>query len=159
MTVTQLLKEYKVVYIGLLLGFLFKVIFNIPMMHLFNNLGLYPFYGSITTSILGFLISSLLCLTYVVFKYRINLKPTVKVGLKLFLGVAIMVGVMYLMHLIGLPLQTDNRLLSLGIAILYSGIGGSIYLLYMQYTNCLEDIFGKDNMVRIKNTLKKFKLR
>jgi O-antigen/teichoic acid export membrane protein len=159
MTVSQLLKEYKVVYGGLVLGFLFKLFLNIPMMHLFNDLGLLPFYGSITTSILGFFISSLLCLTYCAIKYKINLMPTLKVGGKIFIGVSLMVGSMYLLHVFGLPLSIKNRMISLAIAIFYAAVGGIVYLLFMQFTNSLVDIFGKENVDRIKKKLSKFNLR
>ena len=159
MTVTQLLKEYKIVYIGLVLGFLFKVFANIPMMHLFNSMGLLPFYGSISTSILGFFISAMFCLIYVTVKYKINLKPTLKVGGKILIGVLLMVGSMLLVHLIGLPLKVDNRILSLVIAVVYAGIGGIVYLLFLQLTKSIEDIFGKENVTRIQKKLAKFKLK
>ena len=159
MTVAQLLKEYKVVYGGLVAGFLFKLFLNIPMMHLFNNMGLLPFYGSITTSILGFLISALLCLTYCAIKYKINLMPTFKVGGKILIGVLLMVGSMYLLHILGLPLAVENRMISLAIAIFYAGVGGIVYLAFMQVTKSVEDIFGTENVDRIKKKLAKFKLR
>lgn len=159
MTVAQLLKEYKVVYGGLVIGFLFKLLLNIPMMHLFNNMGLLPFYGSITTSILGFLISSLLCLTYCAIKYKINLTPTFKVGGKIVIGVLLMVGSMYLLHILGLPLSVKNRMISLAIAIFYAGVGGLVYVAFMQATKSVEDIFGAENVARIKKKLAKFSIR
>ena len=154
MTVAQLLKEYKLVVIGLITGFLFKLLFNIPMMHLFNSLGIYPFYGSISTSILAFLITSGFVMFYVIKKYKLNIKPTIKVLTNILLGLFLMVLVMSIMKII-IPFNYKDRLISLLILVIYSFVGGFIYLFYMYISRTINKIFGKDNVDKIISKIKR----
>ena len=154
MTVAQLLKEYKLVVIGLITGFLFKLLFNIPMMHLFNSLGIYPFYGSISTSILAFLITSGFVMFYVIKKYKLNIKPTIKVLTNILLGLFLMVLVMSIMKII-IPFNYKDRLISLLILVIYSFVGGFIYLFYMYISRTINKIFGKENVDRIISKIKR----
>lgn len=152
MTIAQLLKEYKLVVIGLITGFLLKLCLNIPMMHLFNAIGLYPFYGAISTSILSFIIISTLVLIIITRKYKISLRHAGKVSKNLFIGIFLMLLFMSIMTIV-IPFNLSNRFMSLLIAVLYAGVGGSIYAGYMYYTKTVHDIFGKDNIERIMNKI------
>ena len=154
MTVAQLMKEYKLVVIGLISGFLFKVLLNVPMMYLFNALGIYPFYGSISTSILAFILTSSFVMFYVVKKYKINIKPAIKVFGNILLGLFLMLLVMSVMKII-IPFRYNDRLLSLLIVVIYSLVGGSVYLFYMYISRTINKIFGKENVDRIMNKLKR----
>ena len=155
MTISQLLKEYKLVYVGLIIGFLMKVSLNIPMMYLFNTIGR-PFYGSIATSILSFVTASMFCLLIIKRKYKISLKPTLKVFVNILGGVALMLLVMFIMKII-FPFKLDNRLLSLLMAVVYAFVGGGVYLAFMYITKTLESIFGEANLRKIRNFLKRRK--
>lgn len=53
----QGLYKTKLIYISVILGLLVNVILDIPLMLLFNKLGIYPFYGAITATVCGYLIS------------------------------------------------------------------------------------------------------
>ena len=155
MTISQLLKEYKLVYVGLIIGFLMKVSLNIPMMYLFNTIDR-PFYGSIATSILSFVTASMFCLLIIKKKYKISLKPTLKVFMNIICGVALMLLVMFIMKII-FPFKLDNRLISLLMAVVYALVGGGTYLGFMYFTKTFEGIFGEDNIRKIRNFLKRKK--
>ena len=156
MTITQLLKEYKYVVAGLIFGFLFKLCLNIPMMHLFNHFGIAPFYGAISTSILAFITTSMLVLTIMIKKYKLNLKPTLKVFKNIILGVILMLVVMFVMKII-LPFNLDNRMMSLVLAGIYAAAGGLIYVFFMYFTKTIHAIFGREAVNNIINKIKKRK--
>ena len=156
LTITQLMKEYKYVVIGLILGFVTKVSLNLPMMALFNKLGIYPFYGAIATTILGFGLSSLFCLILVIKKHNLNIMSTFKELGNIIVGVILMLGVMFIMRMF-IPLYVENRLLSMAVAVLYAAVGGSVYLLYMIKTKTFERILGESILKKIKDKLQKKK--
>lgn len=152
-TTMQILKEYKMVLITLVTGFLVKFALNIPLMHLFNNIGIYPFYGAITATILGFLTSTLISTIHMKRKFNLDYKSTFKQSKHIFIGVILMLGVMLLTTLI-IPLKVNSRVLSLVIAIIYAIIGGGVYLFYTYKTKTLENVFGEELFNKIKRKLK-----
>ena len=155
-TTMQLLKEYKMVLFTLIVGFLIKSTLNIPLMHLFNELNIYPFYGAITATILGFITSAIISSIHIKRKFGINYQPTFKALKNIIIGVIIMLIVMYITTYI-IPLQVEGRLLSFIIAVVYAIIGGAAYLFYMYKSKTLENVFGKQFLNKIKAKLRKAK--
>ena len=155
-TTMQLLKEYKMVLFTLIVGFLIKSTLNIPLMHLFNELNIYPFYGAITATILGFITSAIISSIHITRKFGINYQPTFKALKNIIIGVIIMLIVMYIATYI-IPLQVEGRLLSFIIAVVYAIIGGAAYLFYMYKSKTLENVFGKQFLNKIKAKLRKAK--
>ena len=155
-TTMQLLKEYKMVLFTLIVGFLIKSTLNIPLMHLFNELNIYPFYGAITATILGFITSAIISSIHIKRKFGINYQPTFKALKNIIIGVIIMLIVMYIATYI-IPLQVEGRLLSFIIAVVYAIIGGAAYLFYMYKSKTLENVFGKQFLNKIKAKLRKAK--
>ena len=155
-TILQLLKQYKMVFISLIVGFLTKLSLNIPLMYLFNELGIYPFYGAITATILGFSISALISAIYINRKFHISYMSTIKELKNIVIGVALMLVSLFTLELV-FPLTIKSRLLSLFFAGVYGVVGGGIYLFYAYKSGLLERIFGKSLFEKIKNRLKRKK--
>ena len=153
LTITQLMREYKTVIISLILGFLTKVLLNLPMMKLADSLGIYPFYGAIACTILGFLVSSTVALTTVLVKHNISIKQAFKELLNILVGVGLMILTMFILRMF-VPLYVKSRLFSVLIVTLYTIVGSSVYLIYMYKTKAIDRIAGKDI---INKVLKKIK--
>ena len=152
-TTMQLLKEYKMVFFTLIVGLLIKSTLNIPLMYLFNNLGIYPFYGAITATILGFLTSAIISTIHIKRKFNINYKTTISEAKNIIIAVTLMLAVMFATTYI-IPLKVEGRLLSFVIAVIYALIGGTVYLIYTYKTKTLENVFGKKFLNKITNKLK-----
>ena len=152
-TTMQLLKEYKMVFFTLIVGLLIKSTLNIPLMYLFNNLGIYPFYGAITATILGFVTSAIISTIHIKRKFNINYKTTMLEAKNIIFGVILMLAVMFATTYI-IPLKVEGRLLSFVIAVIYALIGGTVYLIYTYKTKTLENVFGKKFLNKITNKLK-----
>ncbi len=152
-TTMQLLKEYKMVFFTLIVGLLIKSTLNIPLMYLFNNLGIYPFYGAITATILGFVTSAIISTIHIKRKFNINYKTTISEAKNIIIAVTLMLAVMFATTYI-IPLKVEGRLLSFVIAIIYALIGGTVYLIYTYKTKTLENVFGKKFLNKITNKLK-----
>lgn len=152
-TTMQLLKEYKMVFFTLIIGLLIKSALNIPLMYLFNNLGIYPFYGAITATILGFVTSAIISTIHIKRKFNIDYKTTMLEAKNIIFGVILMLAVMFAMTYI-IPLKVKGRLLSFVIVVIYALIGGSVYLIYTYKTKTLENVFGKKFLNKITSKLK-----
>lgn len=152
-TTMQLLKEYKMVFFTLIIGLLIKSALNIPLMYLFNNLGIYPFYGAITATILGFVTSAIISTIHIKRKFNIDYKTTISEAKNIIIAVTLMLAVMFATTYI-IPLKVEGRLLSFVIAVIYALIGGIVYLIYTYKTKTLENVFGKKFLNKITNKLK-----
>ena len=69
-TVLQTLKDYKSVLISLCIGVLIKLILNISLLRGFMLINLPPYYGVITATIIGYLVSFISCLIILKYKYQ-----------------------------------------------------------------------------------------
>lgn len=153
-TITQVMKEYKTVFICLIAGMLIKVLFNIPFLYGFHKMGLPAFYGSISATILGFLISSIICMIVLRKKYKLSYEHTIKELINIFFAVVTMALVISLLKYI-IPITTTNRFLAIGIVSVYTLIGALIYFGITLKTNTITNIFGNGILNTIKNKIKR----
>lgn len=154
-TTVQILKDYKMVFISLISGFITKLILNIPLLYGFHKMGLPAYYGAITATILGYLVCAFICLTFLNKKYKVDYEETLKRLLDVIYAVLVMAIVLLLLKVF-FPLTTTNRLLNILIIIIYTIIGGIIYLGITIKNGSLYKVFGNDIIVKI---IKKFKNR
>lgn len=154
-TITQLLKEYKMVFIGLISGLLIKLCLNVPLMYAFNNMGLPAFYGAITGSILGFSISAIIMLLFINKKYKVSYEDTIKELFNMIIASIIMSVVICILRLF-IPEVVSSRMMNIFIILFYTIVGAIVYFIVTLKTNTIANIFGKEF---INNILRKLKLR
>lgn len=147
-TIVQVLKDYKTVFISLLAGAGLKLLLNVSLMNSFNKMGLPPFYGNISATIIGYLVSLIICLYVLHKKYNINYEITLKETINI-----ICATVMMSITLLGLrfiiPQVSSNRLLNIPIIAIYTLLGALIYFLVIYKTKSLHVIFGENNLNKI----------
>ena len=153
-TILQLLKEYKQVFICLLTGLLTNALLNIPLLYAFHNMGLPAYYGSTTSTILGYFAFSYLALRYIGKKYKISYEETIKRVINIFLITLVMVICLLIMKYI-FPITTTSKILNMLYVLLFSGIGVVIYFTIMFKSRLVYDIFGRGNIEKIFNKLKR----
>ncbi len=151
--IIQSLNEYKKMFIFLSIGLLVKIIFNIPLMHSFHTLGFHASYGVVSSTIIGVLVSSILILHFLHKKIKINYEDTLKKVIDIIFASMIMAIVVLALQFI-IPINVTNRLLALGLVVLYSLIGFSIYFYITIKSNTLYEIFGNDIIYKILIKLK-----
>lgn len=154
-TILQLLKEYKQVFICLLTGLLTNAILNIPLLYAFHNMGLPAYYGSTTSTILGYVACSFLALHYINKKYDVSYEETINRIISIFITtmvvVIVLLGLKYF-----IPFDSTSRIFSIIYVLLFSIIGAVLYFVLMFRSKLVYDIFGKGNVDKI---LKKFRKR
>lgn len=148
-TITQVLKYYKVVFISLFSGLVLKSLINVSLINQLYHLGLPAYYGSILASILGYTLSLLICLVALNRKCGVNYEETIKQVINTLCGTVLMIVGLFLVKFI-VPIATENRFLNIPIVIIYTIIGAAIYFFYMYKTKSIEKVFGKKFLERFK---------
>ncbi len=87
----QGLNKSKLIYTSVISGLLINLVLDVPMILLFNKLGIYPYYGAILATLIGYLISLIIPLTYLKEDMNLDYSNTLKKLPKLFLVYALMI--------------------------------------------------------------------
>lgn len=135
--------------LGTLLGsFILKAILNVPMMHFVKFIGFDAYYGTIVTTMLV----QFLAVIYLLYKlnkvYKVNYKSSIVPAIKIILMNGIMLLSIMIVRLF-LGTFEPTRLWALLEIIIYSLIGGVIYLVLSIKNNMLEEVFGKQFINKI----------
>jgi O-antigen/teichoic acid export membrane protein len=151
-TTVQILKDYKMTFISLVIGFFVKLSLNIPLLYGFHKMGLPAYYGSITATILGFLTCTIICLMFLHRKYKVDYEETIKRFMDILIAVIVMTIVLLLLKVI-FPIVSTSKLVNMIIIIIYTLIGGIIYFGITIKNGSLQKIFGEDIISKIKRKL------
>lgn len=140
-SIVQVLKDYKIVIISLLVGVVLKLLLNDNLMIAFYKMGAPAYYGVITATILGYLASFSICLVRLKVRFKVNYEELVKNFIDILCGTMLMIVVLFLVKLV-LPISSSNRIMNIGYILIYSVIGAAIYLIFTYRIKTVQHIFG-----------------
>lgn len=152
---TQAINKYKAVFISIISGALFKILFNVPLMILTEKLGMHGFYGSITATLIGLSITILINLIALKKYVKVSYKSTIKSLMHIIISLFVMFIALTIMTFI-VPLNNSSRMISILIVMLYAIVGAVIYFVLTYKFKVVENIFGEKFITKILN---KFKIR
>lgn len=141
-TIVQVLKDYKTVFISLFSGALLKALLNVRLMTSFHSMGLPAFYGSITATIIGYLLSLIICMIALHKKYDINYENTFKESINIFCSSIVMIISLLLLRIV-VPEVVSSRFMNVFIIILYTIVGSFVYFFITYKTGTIKRIFGE----------------
>ena len=141
--IIQTLKDRKIVLISLITGVVIKILLNNYLLKAFYNSSLPPYYGVITASIIGYLVSSIICLVVLRRKYKINFEEIVNNFINIMCGSLLMVIVLFICKLF-IPITSTNRIVNLFIILGYAVIGAIVYFIYNHFSKLTNKVFGRD---------------
>lgn len=153
-TIIQVLKDYKIVFISLVVGLLLKILLNNHLMIAFNRFSFPSYYGVITASIIGYLVSAIICFIVLRKKYDINFESLIRNIIDITCASTLMVIVLYICKLF-IPIEGSRRLFNIPIILVYSFIGMIVYFLYTHFIKLTNKIFGNG----VIKTINKYLLR
>lgn len=144
----QGLNKFKLVYKTTITGFVLNALLDIPFMYLFNKIGIPPFLGACTATIIGNLASSIISLTSLSHEHGIKYKETFKVLMKMIFPTIAMLIVVILLKML-IPINYDSKIS----CIIYIGVislmGGITYIGIAYKTRIINKVFGKNMVNRI----------
>ena len=140
------------------LGFslIFKIILNVPFMHLFNFLGLEAYYATISLNMIIDTAASIYLLMKVKKETNISYLKAARTLIKVIMCTIIMVLGLSIMNLF-IPSYSVSRMGSILYIIFYGVVGVIIYFLVAYKSNTISDIVGKDFVNKIFSKLKGLK--
>lgn len=146
----QGLSKTKLIYASCATGLITKTILDIPLIFLFNKIGIYPFYGAILASAIGYSLSLSIPLFTLHHKYKFSYKDTLKTIPKLLISILILVTLCLIIKPIIFNKITSKLLMLIALAI----IGLLCLVIYF--------ILNKDLLIKLigdkfSNKLSKFK--
>lgn len=140
-SVVQILKDYKTVFISLLAGIVIKIILNVNLINTFYSLGLPAYYGVITASLIGYLVSFVICIVVLASKFKINFEESAKNFIDILCASLFMMIVLFVMSLV-IPKSLDGRFINIFTILLYSVVGAVVYFVFLIRTKTISNIFG-----------------
>ena len=147
----QTLKDKKIVLISLITGVVIKVLLNNYLMIAFYNVNMPAYYGAITASIIGYLVSSIICLFVLRNKYKINFEEIINNFINIMCSSFLMVIVLFVCKLF-ISITSTNRIMNLVIILIYTVIGAIVYFVFNHFSKLTNRVFGKD-ILKILNKL------
>ena len=151
-SIVQGLNKFKTVYIASISGFAINVILDVPLMLLFNKIGIPAFLGASVASIIGYLSSSLIALYSIKKDHKINYSDTFKSISKILVPLASMLIVLLLLGLI-FKVDLADRISCIIYIAINSIIGGITYILVSYKMGLIKDIIGQEMINKIKKKL------
>lgn len=143
----QGLSKAKLIYISCATGLITKTLLDIPLIFLFNKLGIYPFYGAILATTIGYLLSLAIPLYTLHHKYNFSYKETLKSIPKLIVTIVILV----ILCLILKPLIFNHITRKLPMLLALAGIGlASLILYYIMNKDLLNELVGNRLLNKFK---------
>lgn len=154
-TILQVLKDYKTVFISLVIGVLLKCFLNVTLMNSFYNMGLPPYYGNITATIIGYFSSLIYCLFALNKKFKINFEVTLKNLVNVIFSTLFMIVSIVLLRFV-FPQYSNIRVVNIFIILCYVLIGGITYFAIIYKTGTLNAVFGRNFLSKISLQLKSY---
>lgn len=124
----QSINKRKIIYISVVTGLLLNLILDIPFMHLFSKLNLPAYYGAITATLVGFIVSNTISLIFLNKEMHIEYKETLQIVPRFILSTVMLIATLFIFKML-LPIDSRSRLIQV-FNILFSGIiSGGLYLI------------------------------
>lgn len=139
----QTLKDKKIVLISLITGVIIKILLNNYLLKAFYSNGFPPYYGVITASIIGYLVSSIICLVVLRRKYKINFEEIINNFINIMCSSFLMIFILFICKLF-IPITSTNRIIDLVIILIYTVIGAIVYFVYGHFSKLTNKVFGRD---------------
>ena len=147
----QSVNKFKMVYISVFGGFVTNALLDIPLMLLFNKIGIPPYFGAIVATMIGYSLSILTTMIYFKVKYNFHYRKTIMVFFKTLIPITLMILVVLGLREV---LPTSYRKLYCIINCGICGVVGGIVYLFTSYKmGILTEVFGKEYLNKIVKKL------
>lgn len=151
-TALQSLNKFKIVYLSTIAGFLVDASLDIPMIILFEKIGIYPYYGAIAATVIGYAVSFIISFTSLKKELHFTYTSLINTMKKLVLPVIAMSAPLIILNIYFNGNYT-SRLMQVPVILFNTLIGGSIFI-FMTYKNgVLSEAFGEDFVNKIISKL------
>ena len=149
-SIAQSLNKFKNVFFSIITGIVIKLILQVPLMMLYNKIGIYPFYGATTATLLGLAVSFTTNLIVINKTINLDLKTYFKNMFKFIYPLIIMIAALLVMKCF-IPLNVTSKTKAILVIIIYAIVGASIYFSLTIKNGILKEVFGDKFFKKKKN--------
>lgn len=154
----QGLNKFKLVYKTTIIGFCLNMFLDVPLMLLYNKIGLPPYLGATTASIIGYSSSVYVTLSSLRKEHNLKYKKTLNILKKIFIPLITMIIVVLITKAI-IPVNVNSKTSCIIFVGINAIIGAITYLLISYKMNIITDVFGKSAVNKILKKLTFGKVR
>ncbi|MBR2841099.1 MAG: polysaccharide biosynthesis protein [Bacilli bacterium] len=151
----QAMTNTKATATALIGSLIVKIGLNVPMMHLFNKLGLEAYYATITLNIIIDFIESIYLMHRVKQKTNISFLPSIRTLIKTVLCTIIMILGLSIIKLF-IPSFSPSRLMNIVYIVVYGIVGLIIYIMMAYKSKTINQIVGDEFVEKIVLKFKRF---
>lgn len=138
----QGLNKFKLVYLSTITGFVSNAILDVPLMILYSKIGIPPFLGAITASIIGYGLSILIALISLKKECKLKYRDTIKTTMKMFVPLVVMAVVVFiLMNLV--PVNLNSKISCIVYVAINAIIGAITYIVIAFKMGLVTKVLGK----------------
>lgn len=152
--VLQSLKDFKIVFISLLVGVLLKVFLNNKLLFAFYQMRFPAYYGAITATIIGYFTSFFICLIVLQKKYSISFESVIKNFVDIMCSSILMIVCLVIVRFF-VPFSSNVRIHNMWFIIIYTAIGMCAYFGYSNFCGLTKKIFGNNLLFTLKKMVLK----
>ena len=150
----QGINKYKLVITTVLIGLFTNAILDVPLMLLFDKLGMNASYGAITSALIGYSLSILISLYILHKKYQFRFKATINRLPHYIISWIVFIQTIELLKLI-IPTNLESRMIQIPILTIFGLISFFIYFFINYKNGNLTLVFGNTLEKKIKKLFKK----
>ena len=143
----------KVVCLATVAGIVINTVLDLPLIYLFDKIGIPAYLGASAASITGEIITLLILLIILKKKLKFHYTPSLKVLGKTLLAVAVMVAVVLGLCLLR-PVAENGIIMYVQVA-LYGGTGALIFFAISYKIGLVVDVFGQNNVDKVLELINK----
>lgn len=140
-SIAQSLNKFKNVFLSIILGIIVKLILQMPLMLLYNKIGIYPFYGATTATLLGLSVSIITNLIVINKTINLDFKEYFKKMFKFIYPLIIMTSLLLIIKKT-IPYDITGKFSSIILIVIYAGIGSCVYFTLTVKNGIFKEIFG-----------------
>ena len=138
----QGLNKFKLVYLSTITGFVSNAILDVPLMILYSKIGIPPFLGAITASIIGYGLSILIALISLKKECKLKYRDTIKTTMKMLVPLVVMAVVVFiLMNLV--PVNLNSKISCIVYVAINAIIGAITYIVIAFKMGLVTKVLGK----------------
>ena len=138
----QGLNKFKTVYLSTILGFFTNALLDVPIMLLYSKIGIPPYLGAITASIIGYSLSIIIILISLKKDCKLAYGETFRTLLKMIIPLSLMVIVVFLLSKI-IPVNYYSKLSCIIYVAINAIVGGITYLVISFKMGIIEKVLGR----------------
>lgn len=148
----QGLNKFKIVYLSAITGFVTNALLDVPIMLFYDRIGIPPYLGAITASIIGYLLSIIIIFISLHKDCNLHYGKIFKTLGKLIMPVISMIAIVVIcMNIV--PVNLESRLSCIIYIIINAIVGGFTYILLIYKLKIVEEVLGKENTNKILKKL------